>query len=36
VGGGKQTLPDGVHVKLELIDERRFVSGMVFLRYRTA
>jgi dihydrofolate reductase len=36
VGGGKQTLPDGVQVKLELIDERRFVSGMVFLRYRTA
>jgi dihydrofolate reductase len=36
VGGGKQALPDGVHVKLELIDERRFGSGMVFLRYRTA
>ena len=36
VGGGKRALPDGVHVKLELIGERRFVSGMVFLRYRTA
>ena len=36
VGGGKQALPDGVHVKLELVDERRFGSGMVFLRYRTA
>ncbi len=36
VGGGKRALPDGVHVKLELIDERRFGSGMVFLRYRTA
>ena len=36
VGGGKRALPDGVHVKLELVDERRFGSGMVFLRYRTA
>ena len=35
VGGGKRALPDGVHVKLELVDERRFGSGMVFLRYRT-
>jgi dihydrofolate reductase len=36
VGGGKRALPDGVHAKLELVDERRFGSGMVFLRYRTA
>jgi len=36
VGGGKRALPDGVQVKLELLDERRFGSGMVFLRYRTA
>ena len=35
VGGGKQALPDGVRVKLELLDERRFGSGMVYLRYRT-
>jgi len=36
VGGGKQALPNDVRVKLELLDERRFGSGMVFLRYRTA
>jgi riboflavin biosynthesis pyrimidine reductase len=34
VGGGKKALPDGVRMKLELLDERRFGSGMVFLRYR--
>lgn len=31
VGGGKRSLPDGVHLKLELLDQRRFGSGMVFL-----
>jgi dihydrofolate reductase len=36
VGGGKRALPDSVHAKLELLDERRFGSGMVFLRYRIA
>ena len=35
VGGGKALLPDNVRVELELIDERRFGSGVVFLRYRT-
>jgi dihydrofolate reductase len=35
VGGGKRCLPDGVRVDLELLDERRFASGMVHLRYRT-
>ena len=35
VGGGKRSLPNDVRVKLELIDERRFSSGMVYLRYRT-
>ncbi len=35
VGGGKQSLPDDVRLKLELLDERRFDSGMVYLRYRT-
>ena len=35
VGGGKQSLPDGVRVKLELLDERRFGNGMVYLHYRT-
>jgi dihydrofolate reductase len=35
VGGGNQSLPDNVRVKLELLDERRFGGGVVFLRYRT-
>ncbi|GIK37911.1 MAG: deaminase [Chloroflexota bacterium] len=35
VGGGKQALPDNVRLELELLDERRFGSGVVFLRYRT-
>jgi riboflavin biosynthesis pyrimidine reductase len=33
VGGGTRALPDGVRLDLELLDERRFGSGMVFLRY---
>src|SRR5688500_3348549 len=33
VGGGKHSLPDGVRLKLELVDERRFGNGMVHLRY---
>jgi dihydrofolate reductase len=35
VGGGKQSLPDNVRLKLELLDERSFASGMVYLHYRT-
>ena len=35
VGGGNAALPDDVHVKLELMDERRFESGVVHLHYRT-
>jgi dihydrofolate reductase len=35
VGGGKRSLPNDVRLKLELIDERRFSSGMVYLYYRT-
>jgi dihydrofolate reductase len=35
VGGGKPALPDGVRVALELIDERRFDNGVVFVRYGT-
>jgi dihydrofolate reductase len=35
VGGGKRALPDGVRVGLELLDERRFGSGVVYLRYRS-
>ena len=34
VGGGKRALPDGVRLELELLDERRFESGVVHLRYR--
>ena len=33
VGGGKRALPDGVRLDLELLDERRFASGVVYLRY---
>jgi dihydrofolate reductase len=35
VGGGKQSLPDNVRLKLELLDEHRFGNGMVHLYYRT-
>jgi dihydrofolate reductase len=35
VGGGKQSLPQNVRLKLELLDERRFGSGVVHLHYRT-
>jgi dihydrofolate reductase len=34
VGGGKPALPGNVRVELELVSERRFRSGVVFLRYR--
>jgi dihydrofolate reductase len=36
VGGGRRALPDDVRVNLELIDERRFGSGVVHLHYRSA
>jgi len=35
VGGGKHSLPHDVHLKLELLDERRFGNGVVYLHYRT-
>jgi dihydrofolate reductase len=35
VGGGKQSLPNNVRLKLELLDERRFGNGMVYLHYHT-
>jgi dihydrofolate reductase len=35
VGGGKQSLPDNVRLRVELLDERRFGNGMVHLHYRT-
>ena len=34
VGGGQHALPDNVRANLELLDERRFRSGVVYLRYR--
>jgi len=34
LGGGKRVLPDGIAVPLDLLDERRFGSGWVYLRYR--
>ena len=34
VGGGKSALPDNVRLKLELLAERRFGNGTVYLRYR--
>lgn len=33
VGGGKPALPDGVRIRLELLDERRFKGGAAYLRY---
>jgi dihydrofolate reductase len=33
VGGGKRALPAGLRVQLELLEERRFRSGAVYLRY---
>jgi dihydrofolate reductase len=34
VGSGRRALPDGTIVRLELLDERRFESGVVHLHYR--
>ena len=33
VGGGKPALPRGLHQELTLLDQRRFQSGVVYLRY---
>jgi dihydrofolate reductase len=33
VGGGKRTLPINVYLELDLLEARRFVNGMVYLRY---
>jgi dihydrofolate reductase len=35
VGGGKSALPADVRLELELLEERRFGNGTVFLRYQT-
>jgi dihydrofolate reductase len=34
VGGGKPSLPSNVRLNLELLHERRFGNGTVYLRYR--
>ena len=34
VGGGNRWLPDGVRVDVELLNERRFDNGVVYLRFR--
>jgi hypothetical protein len=34
VGAGKPALPSDARVGLELLDERRFASGVVHLHYR--
>jgi dihydrofolate reductase len=34
VGGGTASLPDGVRLSLELVHDRRFASGFVYLHYR--
>jgi dihydrofolate reductase len=36
VGGGKRAMADNVQARLELLDERRFRSGVVHLHYRIA
>jgi dihydrofolate reductase len=36
VGGGTRVFPDGVQLPLELLNERRFGNGTVYLRYRVA
>jgi dihydrofolate reductase len=36
LGGGKPLLPSGLRLNLELLDERRFHSGVVYLHYRTS
>jgi dihydrofolate reductase len=35
VGAGSRALPDGLRLDLELGEQRRFVNGTVFLRYRS-
>jgi dihydrofolate reductase len=35
VGGGRRFFPDRVRLRLELLEERRLGSGVVYLRYRT-
>jgi dihydrofolate reductase len=34
IGGGKRALPEGLRVPLELIEQRTFDNGAVYVRYR--
>jgi dihydrofolate reductase len=34
VGAGTRALPDGLKLRLDLLDEHRFSNGVVYLRYR--
>ncbi len=34
VGGGNPALPLDLRLKLELLEDRRFGSGVIYLRYR--
>jgi dihydrofolate reductase len=36
VGGGTRALPDRVRLDLELVDERRFANGTVYMHHRPA
>jgi dihydrofolate reductase len=36
VGGGNQFLPDRLRLNLQLLDERRFDNGVVYLQYRVS
>jgi dihydrofolate reductase len=35
VGGGTRMFPDDIRLELELLHERRFGNGTIYLRYRT-
>jgi len=36
VGGGTHCLPDGIRLDLQLVDQRRFENGTVYVSYRPA
>jgi dihydrofolate reductase len=36
VGGGKRCLPDGIRLDLQLVEQRRFDSGTLYMSYRPA
>ena len=33
VGGGKPALPRGIRLNLELLDQRRFANGVIYVRH---